>query len=363
MKNLLFIFLSIILFSCSNEKSNYPWSDMSYEEAINLNTDKIIFLDFYTDNWGACKRLEVETLNDPKILELSEKYLIPIKLDAWYDSTGQQLFSDFNGSAIPLLIFLNGKGEELDRVVGYRDVEDFLEILNNVLNNQDTFMSLSKKYYDGDNDPDLIDKLSLKSDERLDDSLSTELYQKVLNKDIVFNSDVYERALYFFAKKDLKNDNPSSIKTFIGNYINYPESKKLGPAYMDLIRYWAAKKDTVQEISTYVEMINNFINSDIIPSKNKPSFLNSYAWRMSELNQNLQDALNKSNLSIKLIDSLSLELESSKPMFLDTKAEILWKMNKVEEAITVINNAIELDSESQYYKDQKLKFINSKKGK
>ena len=64
--------------------------------------------------------------------------MIPIKLDAWYDSTGQQLFSDFNGSAIPLLIFLNGKGEELDRVVGYKDVEDFLEILNNVLNDNGT---------------------------------------------------------------------------------------------------------------------------------------------------------------------------------------------------------------------------------
>jgi len=50
MKNFLFIFLSIILFSCSDEKSIYPWSDMSYEEAINLNTDKIIFLDFYYDN-------------------------------------------------------------------------------------------------------------------------------------------------------------------------------------------------------------------------------------------------------------------------------------------------------------------------
>ena len=50
MKNLLFILLSIILFSCSDEKSTYPWSDMNYEEAINLNTDKIIFLDFYSDN-------------------------------------------------------------------------------------------------------------------------------------------------------------------------------------------------------------------------------------------------------------------------------------------------------------------------
>ena len=140
MKNYLLLFLSLILFSCSDEKSIYPWSQMSYEEVINLNTDKIIFLDFYSKNWSACKRLEVETLNNPKILELSEKYLISIKLDAWFDTTGQQLYSDFNGYAIPLLIFLNDKGEELDRVVGYRDVEDFLEILNNVLKKQDKLL-------------------------------------------------------------------------------------------------------------------------------------------------------------------------------------------------------------------------------
>ena len=85
-------------------------------------------------------------MNDSLIIDLTEKYLIPIKFDAWFDSLGQKLFSEFNGYAIPLLIFLNGKGEELDRVVGYKD-KDFLEILNNVLNNHDTFKSLSEKYY------------------------------------------------------------------------------------------------------------------------------------------------------------------------------------------------------------------------
>ena len=42
----------------------------------------------------------------------------------------------------------NGEGEELDRVIGYQNADDFLVTLNNVLNNQDTYMSLSKKYYD-----------------------------------------------------------------------------------------------------------------------------------------------------------------------------------------------------------------------
>ena len=131
---------------------------------------------------------------------------------------------------------------------------------------------------------------------------------------------------------------------------------------MDLVRFWSSKKDTLNEVNTYVDMIKTFINSDVIPIKNKPSFLNSYAWRMSELNKNLEDALNKSNKSIQILDSLGSEYSSSKPMFLDTKAEILWKMEKFDEAILVINEAIVLDSDNEYYKDQKLKFINSQKG-
>ena len=78
MRNFLILTLSIILFSCSEEKSVYPWSDLTFEQAVDLNSDKIIFLDFYSENWGACKRLEVETLNDSLIIDLTEKHLIPI---------------------------------------------------------------------------------------------------------------------------------------------------------------------------------------------------------------------------------------------------------------------------------------------
>ncbi len=285
--------------------------------------------------------------------------MIPLKLDAWYDSTGQKLFEEFNGYAIPLLVFLNGKGEELDRVVGYKDVDEFLSILNNVLNNQDTFMSLSKLYEEGDNNPDLIDKLSIKSEERQDENLSNELYDFVLDNASYFDIEVIERAKYYFAKQDLKNDNTSPIKLFISEY---KESDNLGSAYMDLIRFYASKKDTIQEVETYKNMINIFLISNIIPISRKSSFLNSYAWRMSELEVNLEDALLKSIYSIQIVDSLDIDVVSRKPMLLDTKAEILWKMNKIDKAITVINQAIEMDPEYQYYQDQKIKFENSKKG-
>ena len=298
-------------------------------------------------------------MNDTRIIDFTNQYLIPLKLDAWYDSTGQKLFEKFNGYAIPLLVFLDGEGEELDRVVGYQDADDFLLTLNNVLNNQDTFMSLYKQYNEGNRDIVLIDKLSKKSEDRQDDILSSELYNIVLDRKSEFDIKIYERAKYYFAKKGLKNDDTSPIKLFISEY---KDSDNLGSAYMALIRFYASKKDTLQEVETYKNMIDIFLPSDIIPISGKSSFLNSYAWRMSELELNLDDALLKSIYSIKIVDSLGVDVASRKPMLLDTKAEILWKMNKIDEALTVINQAIEMDPESQYYQEQKTKFQNSKKG-
>ena len=247
----------------------------------------------------------------------------------------------------------------MDRVVGYQDADDFLLTLNNVLNNQDTFISLFKKYNQGNRSVDLIDKLSIKSEERQDNEFSSELYQFVLDRVSEFDTEVYQRAKFYFAKQALKNDDTSKIKLFISNY---NESNKLGPAYMELIRFYASKKDTLKEVETYKNMINSFIDSDIISISRKSSLLNSYAWRMGELELNLEDALSKSIKSIQMVDSLGDKAISSKPILLDTKAEILWKMNEIDEAIIIIDKAIEMDPKSQYYKDQKIKFKNSKKG-
>ena len=50
MKKICIIIFTICFFSCSNKESNYPWSNISLEEAVALKSDKIIFLDFYSDN-------------------------------------------------------------------------------------------------------------------------------------------------------------------------------------------------------------------------------------------------------------------------------------------------------------------------
>ena len=76
---------------------------------------------------------------------------------------------------------------------------------------------------------------------------------------------------------------------------------------------------------------------------------------MSELEMNLKDALLKVNAALLLI---SFE-DKSYPNILDTKAEVLWKMGKAEEAINIINESILLVPDSEYYKAQKEKFLDT----
>ena len=86
--------------------------------------------------------------------------------------------------------------------------------------------------------------------------------------------------------------------------------------------------------------------------------LNSYAWRMAEIETNLKDALQKIKLAVQLAaDDLQRQAN-----IIDTEAEVLWKLKRFDEAIEAIERAIVIAPENQYFKDQKEKFIQSKKG-
>ena len=58
---------------------------------------------------------------------------------------------------------------------------------------------------------------------------------------------------------------------------------------------------------------------------------------------------------------LSADDPNSQANIIDTEAEVLWKLKRFDEAINAIEKAIMIDSENQYFKDQKEKFIQSKK--
>ena len=343
MKKYLLI-MSLIIFSCS-KKEKFEWSSYSLEEALALNSNKIIFLDFYSDNWGACKQLEVVTLSNKDVLNFAKDNLISIKLDAWYDSIGIELFNKFNGTYIPLLVFLNNNGEEVERVVGYKNPTEFLTILENIILNKDTFLSLMKKFNAGDRNIELINSIAIKVEDHNNEKLSQEIYNLIIANNQNYSTEIIIKAELYMAKSALSSNNLTKINAFIDKY---SEPINLSNAYTELVKYYKINKDTLLEVNTYKKMLDLF--------SDKPSFLNSYSWRMTELNTNLTDALVQVNIALSHV----IDKDKNYAQILDTKAEVLWKLGLFEDAIKVIEEAIDIDGDSEYYKDQKKKIENAK---
>jgi len=78
---------------------------------------------------------------------------------------------------------------------------------------------------------------------------------------------------------------------------------------------------------------------------------------MAEIEFNLEDALIKVQKAIEI----TADDQNRQANIIDTKAEVLWKLKRFDKAIEAIERAITIEPDNQYFRDQKEKFIQSKK--
>ena len=336
--------LAICLFlSCSSE--SYKWYKGNLDEALSLiqGTDKIILLDFYADGWGGCIRLDAETLSNQEVIQFSNQNLVSLKLTPWEKKEDSDLLDKYNGGPIPLLIFLNNKKEEIDRILGFYPVVEYLDMIKNIYNGNDTYLSLKTKYRQGETDSSTLSKLAIKCSDNREPDFCRDIYTEIINTSNITDEDILFEAELFFASDKLSS---GDIKSIIDLLDKYKSTDKVLDLYLLAIQHFAGLGEIASEAKYYKEMTDIF--------KDNPSILNGYSWRMTELGLNLDDALQKCTLAIEMAQDMKL-----KSYILDTKAELLWLLERNEEAIDAINLAIEIDPNSDYFKEQKQKFKDS----
>ena len=116
-----------------------------------------------------------------------------------------------------------------------------------------------------------------------------------------------------------------------------------------MVFHYADTEQREKELTIYSEMLSIFPND--------PGALNTYAWRMAEIATNLEDALLKARKAVLI----TADDPNQQVNIIDTEAEVLWKMNRFDEAIQAIERAISIEPKYQYFRGQKEKFIKSKK--
>ena len=320
--------------------------------------------------------MDNDTYSDKRIIKYANENLISIKIDA-EKGIGPEQKKKYRVRGYPTILFLNSSGNEIDRIVGYRPPDEFLAELVRIKSGTNTLSSLQSKYLGNMDDPSLeltlaekyIDlnvkdsaekhlKNTLKYYEKENEftfqhifnisqlyyrigsvDVSIELLDKIVDNDIDSSETAYFYGLLYKTKVSNKVDDLLQYVSIIDNI----EWKKLS--------YWQAMRivkksgeDLDLEASIYLKAVNLYDKN----YKYLPSLLNGFAWRMTELGRNLPIALDKVNIALEYGDDLQI---------LDTKAEVLWKLGRTEEALEVINKCIQGDPNKQHYQDQKTKFL------
>ena len=285
--------------------------------------------------------LDANTYSHNSVIDYIHNTFIPFKINA-ESKQGNTLFEHYQGTGYPLIIFIDSNNNELDRLYGYYPPDDFILKLENISKGINTYPDLLGKYKLGDTSAETMFKLALKTTDRGNDSLATILYENVIiHKDVSW--DMFHKSKLALGISSLKN-NQLILKDYIQSY---PDSPVLSAAINHLLNYYNTNNIINEELNLYNKYITKFSND--------PWFLNQYAWRMTELEINLDTALDKINLSLSIFDGDNKQ----KAMIHDTKAEIYWKMKLYNEAIITINKSIAIDPDNKYYINQKNKFLES----
>ena len=149
--------------------------------------------------------LDAKTYTNVDLISLAKENFINVKIDA-ESEVGQKLFSQFQGSGLPLIIFLDNVGNEIDRFYGYKPAYEFSIKMENILSGKNTFAYFLSEFEQDNYGAEILKPLADKYREKGDNDTALSLYLQLLENGNIAKDDFIE-SKYYIASLLLKKDN------------------------------------------------------------------------------------------------------------------------------------------------------------
>lgn len=117
-----------------SQKNSVEW-EMYTEYAVeNISDKKGIIIDFYADWCIPCKELDALTFSDQRVIDLSKEFAT-FKADMTKSVSPEveSLRNKYTIIGVPTVLILSADGNELHRITGFVNADEFYNILNSVL--------------------------------------------------------------------------------------------------------------------------------------------------------------------------------------------------------------------------------------
>lgn len=154
-------------------------TQQAWEQALaDAKSDgKLVFIDFYTDWCGWCKRMDQDTYADPNVASYYNQAFINIKVDA-EKGFGPNLAQTFEVSGFPYFAFVNDKGSLNSSTSGYRKPDAFIQFAKMAVKSENEWSAQVKSWESGSMTTSELTKFTLAADKRNENELANAAFDK-----------------------------------------------------------------------------------------------------------------------------------------------------------------------------------------
>lgn len=297
--------------------------------------NKILMIDFFTDWCKWCVELDKKVYTDKEVAAFANEHQINWKIDA-EKGEGVDLAKKYEVAGYPTIVFVDGNGNEVDRIVGYIPAKDFLKKIKMfTAGGDETFGVYSKTLQDN---PDDV-KANFLMGERImnnegNNKKAEPYFKKVIEKDPDNKSGYRDATLLYQA---MASSDPGQIVKFIEKY---PESPKLKNAYIALAeRYLQDNVDYGKAQMYYDKAFEKFGKNDEELNTSYVQYLLTYMNGLTK-STNEEDWKKGIELSKECLDYAKGSVNEGSTYYM--QALFYYNLKDKDNANTAIDNAMKV---------------------
>jgi len=298
-----------------------------FQEILNLSkkTGKPIMVDFYTDWCGWCKVLDDSTYQNPRVGEFSRNF-INFKVNA-EKGEGIELAKRFRIRGYPTILFLDSTGKEIDRIIGFRPPEPFLERLKEILAGVNTFGDIHRRYQADSNDVEIAYKWAKKLEDRELIEEARIVYERVLKLDPGNERGYAPNVHWSLGDIARRKGDLQSYRQHLQTIIqNYPGYQNIHWAYMNLATSYFGERNYKRG----VEILEQAPDSVVAKQPGQFRYFQAYAYM----------ELGDYEKAFQTLDSIKTE-EFPESALDDLRTRIYLKKGDTEKALPLLRKRYE----------------------
>lgn len=162
--------------------------------------NKLLFVDCYTSWCGPCKMLARDVFTNNEVADYFNEHFISLKVDC-EKGEGPEIKNRFGVSGYPTLLFINGKGEVVNKIVGASTQPYFWENVKKGLDPKNSLYAKEQKYESGYRDQAFLVDLIANYKKVREDKKATEVSQELLKSvkgDQLLTKEMWDVVSYYF---------------------------------------------------------------------------------------------------------------------------------------------------------------------